>query len=151
MIKYFLILTFIGLIFSTRLIDQKTSEDFPISIEELRKRSYPESNLVIEETLTPGANYQRHIASYQSDELKIYGLLTIPNLSQPLNGFPTIIFLHGYVLPQTYTPINYYVNDQDGLAKNGFITFKPDFRGHGKSQGIPAKVHFSENYLFDTL
>ncbi len=43
----------------------------PLAIEFMRKQSYPGSDLVIEETLAPGANYSRHIASYRSEGLKI--------------------------------------------------------------------------------
>ena len=126
-------------------------EELPVFIESLRKRTYPASDIVIEETLTSGINYQRYIASYQSDGLKIYGLLTIPDLSKPANGYPTILFLHGYVSPQTYVATNDYVATQDGLARNGFITFKPDLRGHGKSQGDATGAHFLESYVVDTL
>ncbi|MBL7158949.1 alpha/beta fold hydrolase [Candidatus Microgenomates bacterium] len=126
-------------------------QELPVFIELLRKRSYPASEIIIEETLTAGINYQRYIASYKSDELKIYGLLTIPDLPKPVNGYPTIIFLHGYVSPQTYVTTNDYVATQDGLARSGFITFKPDLRGHGKSQGDATGAHFSESYIVDTL
>jgi len=44
----------------------------------MRKQDYPGSDIVIEQTLTPGANYNQYIASYKSDGLKIYALLTVP-------------------------------------------------------------------------
>lgn len=155
------LLVFIGMIIKNSFINHTVSPEFltennhqeelPVFIELLRKRIYPASDLVIEETLVSGINHQRYIASYQSDGLKIYGLLTIPNLPKPLNGYPTILFLHGYVSPQTYVTASDYVAIQNGLAKSGFITFKPDFRGHGESQGDATGAHFSENYLVDTL
>jgi dipeptidyl aminopeptidase/acylaminoacyl peptidase len=120
-------------------------------IESLKNRNYPASDIKIEETLTPGVNYQRYIASYQSDGLKIYGLLTVPNSSKPQNGFPSIVFLHGYLDPKTYQTTARYVAYQDGFARNGFITFKPDLRGHGKSEGEPVNSHFSQGYVIDTL
>jgi len=51
----------------------------PLSIEALREGNYPGSELKIEETLAPGVNYDRYVASYLSEGLKIYGLLTVPN------------------------------------------------------------------------
>ncbi len=135
-----------------RLTENDTNvQELPVFIESLRKRNYPASEIAIEETLTSGVNYQRHIVSYKSDGLKIYGLLTIPNSSRPSNGYPTIIFLHGYVSPKTYITTNDYIATQDGLARSGFITFKPDLRGHGKSQGDATGAHFSESYVVDTL
>lgn len=126
-------------------------KELKIFIESLKKRSYPGSEIIISETLTSGINYKRYIASYKSDELKIYGLLTIPDLPRPNNGFPAILFLHGYISPKIYIATNDYVATQDGLAQNGFVTFKPDFRGHGKSEGEAIGAHFSEGYIVDTL
>lgn len=127
------------------------TEELPVFIESLRKRSYPASEIVIEEILVSGVNYKRYIASYKSDGLKIYGLTTIPDLQKPVKGYPTILFLHGFISPKTYITTNDYVATQDGLARGGFITFKPDLRGHGKSQGDATGAHFSEGYIVDAL
>src|SRR5258708_29705492 len=54
----------------------KTELD-PLTIEALKKAEYPGSNIVIEQTLDPGSNYQRYISSYKSEVFKIYDLLTI--------------------------------------------------------------------------
>jgi len=123
----------------------------PMYIESLRTRDYPASEIIIEETLEPGSNYQRFIASYMSDGYKIYGLLTVPNDQETGEGFPTIVFLHGFIRPETYVTTADYVATQDGLAKSGFITFKPDFRGHGNSEGTASGAFFSEAYTVDTL
>lgn len=122
-----------------------------MSIEALRQRTYPGSILTIEETLSSGTNYHRYIASYLSDDLKIYGLLTAPFETPPEAGFPTIVFLHGYIPPNEYVTTVGYQASQDGLARSGFVTFKPDFRGHGRSEGEATSAHFSEAYVVDTL
>lgn len=123
----------------------------PMFIEALRKRDYPKSDIVIEQTLTPGSNYQRHIAYYHSDGLKIYGLFTVPNDPKPKNGFPAILFIHGYLAPEIYNTTERYVAYQDGFARNGFLTFKPDLRGHGRSEGESVTSSFSDGYVVDTL
>ncbi len=123
----------------------------PLSIEALRKREYPASEILIEQTLDPGANYQRYIAWYLSDGFRIYGLLTIPNEKMPEEGYPTILFLHGYIPPESYVTTADYVATQDGLARSGFVTFKPDLRGHGRSEGQASGAHFSETYIVDSL
>ena len=51
----------------------------PLSIQYLREQEYPGSDLVIEQTLAPGSNYDRYYASYFSEGLKQYGLLTVPH------------------------------------------------------------------------
>lgn len=132
-------------------VGQTPEQNLPIFIENLRNRSYPSSEIIIKETLSPGINYSRYIASYTSDGLKIYGLLTIPTSNKPEKGFPTVVFLHGYINPKQYVTTQDYIASQDGLAKNGFVTFKPDLRGHGKSEGEPSGAHFSESYIVDAL
>jgi len=130
------------------------TEEIPVSpmdIEALRARDYPASDLTIVETLDPGANYQRFIASYISDGNRIYGLLTIPDEQGPKGGYPTILFLHGFIPPETYVTTADYVASQDGLARSGFVTYKPDLRGHGRSEGTAVGAHFSEAYVVDTL
>ena len=123
----------------------------PIFIDSLRLGTYPGSNIKIEETLEPGSNYNRYIASYQSEGFKIYGLLTIPSSDKPKSGYPFIVFLHGYIPPSQYQTTDRYVAYQDGFAKNGFITYKIDLRGHGNSEGQPVNSHFSQAYVVDTL
>ncbi len=66
----------------------------PLSVEFMRKQQYPGSDIVIEQTLTPGANYNQYIASYKSEGLKIYALLTVPMGQKPKTGWPVIIFNH---------------------------------------------------------
>lgn len=128
-----------------------TASVHPMAIEELRRGTYPGSVLEIEEELANGSNYKRYIASYLSEGLKIYGLLTVPLSKKPENGYPSIVFIHGYIPPDIYSTINSYPTYQARLARAGFITFKPDLRGHGDSQGEPVSAHYSEKYVVDTL
>lgn len=124
---------------------------YPLSIEAMRTKSYPGSDMVMEQTLSPGANYARYIASYKSDGLKIYGLLTIPNGQKPDGGWPIIIFNHGYLDPGEYETTARYVAYQDAFARDGYVTFKSDYRGHGKSEGDPEGGYYSPAYTTDVL
>ncbi len=58
----------------------------------MRADAYPGSELVIEEKLSPGSNYDRTIVSYLSEGLKIYALLTVPRGEKPATGWPVVIF-----------------------------------------------------------
>ena len=123
----------------------------PLAIDAMRQRDYPGSDLVIEQTLSPGANYRRYIASYRSDGLKIFGLLTVPNGPRPQTGWPVIIFNHGYIPPAQYQTTERYVAYVDGFAHSGYIVFKPDYRGHGSSEGQPSSAYGSPGYTVDVL
>ena len=123
----------------------------PISIQALRAREYPGSALTKVRTLSRGANYTRQIVSYQSDGLKIYALLTIPDGPLPAGGWPAIVFNHGYIPPAEYRTTERYVAYQDAFARNGFVTLKSDYRGHGDSEGTPGGGYNDPGYTVDVL
>ena len=129
----------------------QTPTPYPLSIEWLRSREYPSSEIVIEQTLAPGANYSRYIASYTSDGLKIFALLTIPFGEAPQSGWPTIVFNHGYIQPQQYVTTERYVAYVDALARSGYIVFRSDYRGHGNSEGIARGAYGYPDYDIDVL
>ncbi len=129
---------------------QKQPLDF-LTIAAMRARGYPGSNLKIEETLADGTNYHQYIASYISDGLKIYGLLTLPTGVKPATGWPVIIFNHGYIPPTQYRTTERYVSYVDGFARAGYIVFKSDYRGNGTSEGQPEGSYYSPAYTVDVL
>ncbi len=117
----------------------------------MRQRDYPGSDLAIEQTLTPGTNYRRYVASYESDGLKIFGLLTVPNGRRPATGWPVIIFNHGYIPPTIYRTTERYVAYVDAFARNGYIVFKPDYRGFGSSQGQAISAYGAPDDTVDVV
>ncbi len=123
----------------------------PMSIAYMRQQTYAGSDLVIEQTLTPGVNYDRYIASHQSEGLTIYGLLTVPRGERPEPGWPIILLNHGYIPPSVYRTAERYVAYQDAFARNGYITFKSDYRGHGDSEGDPSGGSRGPGYTVDVL
>lgn len=123
----------------------------PLSIEAMRQKSYPGSNIIVEQTLEPGSNYSRYIVSYQSDGLKIYALLTVPDGSQPKVGWPVIVFNHGYIPPEIYRTTERYTAYTDAFSRSGYIVFKPDYRGNGQSEGKPEGAYYSPAYAIDDL
>jgi dipeptidyl aminopeptidase/acylaminoacyl peptidase len=124
---------------------------YPLTIESMRQGDYPGSDVFIEEELTRGANYNRYIASYRSEGLKIYALLTVPFGDPPPTGWPVIIFNHGYIPPEQYRTTERYVAYVDNLARNGYIVFKSDYRGHGNSEGLARGAYSSPDYVIDVL
>jgi len=128
-----------------------TPTPHPLTIGAMRERSYPGSEFTIEQVLEPGSNYDRFVASYRSEGLKIYGLLTVPRGDPPPTGWPAIIFNHGYIPPTVYRTTERYVAYVDGFARSGYIVFKPDYRGHGDSEGEPSGAYGSPGYVVDVL
>jgi dipeptidyl aminopeptidase/acylaminoacyl peptidase len=122
-----------------------------LSIDALRQGEYPGSDLVIEETLSPGSNYKRSIVSYKSEGLKIYALLTVPNGEKPKTGWPVVIFNHGYVPPAQYRTTERYIAYTDAFSRNGYILLRSDYRGHGSSEGEAAGGYGSNAYTIDIL
>jgi len=120
-------------------------------IDVMRQQAYPGSEVTIEEELDPGSNYDRYLASYQSAGLKIYALLTIPQGEKPESGWPIVVFNHGYIPPDQYRTTERYVAYVDGFARNGYIVFRPDYRGHGDSEGEATGSFGTPDYTVDVL
>lgn len=132
---------------------KKAEENVPfaeLTIPYLRSRSY--SGVLGERKLhqKKGA-YDSYLTSYSSDGLKINGLLTIPNGTAPENGWPAVVFVHGYIPPTLYKTTEKYIEYVDYLAKNGVVVFKLDLRGHGNSEGEPGGAYYSSDYVIDVL
>jgi len=121
-----------------------------LTIPYLRKRKY-ESNIAKLNKSYDGSNYSGYLTSYDSDGLKINGLLTKPTSRIPEGGYPAIVFVHGYIPPTQYNTTQQYYDYVDFLARNGFVVFKIDLRGHGDSEGEPGGAYFSSDYIIDTL
>jgi len=128
-----------------------TPTPHPLTIQSMRERAYPGSEITIEETLQPGSNYSRYRASYQSEGLKIYALLTVPNGEKPDTGWPVIIFNHGFIPPDVYRTTERYVAYVDWLARSGYIVLRSDYRGHDQSEGEARGAYGAPDYTVDVL
>lgn len=128
-----------------------TSTLHPMNILAARQTAYPGSAIIIEETLEPGANYYRYIARYESEGLRIYGLLTIPYGKMPVTGWPAIVFNHGYIPPKEYSSTERYIAYVDNLARSGYIVYKIDYRGHDRSDGQASGAYGNPGYTTDVL
>jgi dipeptidyl aminopeptidase/acylaminoacyl peptidase len=117
----------------------------------MRDQDYPGSEIIIEQTLEPGVNYNRYIASYRSEGLKIFALLTVPFGEKPETGWPVVVFNHGYIPPEQYRTTERYVAYVDGFARNGYIVFRSDYRGHGSSEGEARGSYGTPDYTIDVL
>lgn len=120
------------------------------TIVQLRQREYGAESLRIEKVFFEKEEYTAYLASYVSDGLKIYGFLTIPKQTRQAKDQKIIIFNKGYLSLDDYAADRQYVRFVDYFAKNGFIVFKSDYRGHGESEG-KAETIFEAGYAVDVL
>jgi dienelactone hydrolase len=123
----------------------------PLAIQAMRERSYPGSDITLEETLQPGSNYNRYRVSYLSEGLKIYALLTVPRGEKPASGWPVILFNHGYIPPDQYRTTERYVAYVDRLARSGYIVLRSDYRGHDQSEGEARGAYGAPDYTVDVM
>ena len=130
-----------------------TPTPFPfreLTIPYLREREYKSNlgELILSHETT---NYTAYLTNFDSDGLRVNGLLTKPKGEQPEGGFPAIIFVHGYIPPSQYNTREDYASYVDFLARNGFVVFKIDLRGHADSEGEAGGGYYSSDYIIDTL
>ena len=123
----------------------------PLTIDWLRQQDYPGGEITIEELLEPGYNYNRYIVSYISEGLKINALLTVPTGAKPQNGWPVVIFNHGYIPPDQYRTTERYVDYVIAFAANGYIVLRSDYRGHAFSEGEARGAYGTPDYTVDVL
>lgn len=121
-----------------------------LTIPHLRNRDY-KSELSDLRQYSDNANYTSHLTSYDSDGLNVNGLLTIPKGEMPDGGWPAVVFVHGYIAPTIYRTTERYNDYVNYIARNGFVVFKIDLRGHGESEGVPGGAYNSSDYVIDTL
>ncbi len=137
---------------------KKVDKVSPISIQGLQKRNY-KSTINFEKTLINTDKYSSKLISYKSDNLKVYALVTIPKLEKPKDGFPILIFGHGFhPEPERYgisaktgrdwRPGDYYRGIPETYAENGYLVITPDYRGHNISEGFD---YTQTSYLASTF
>jgi dipeptidyl aminopeptidase/acylaminoacyl peptidase len=117
----------------------------------MRQLAYPGSEISIVAALEPGVNYSRYRASYLSQGLTQYALLTVPNGEPPAEGWPAIVFNHGFIPPDVYRTTERYLAYVDNLARSGYVVFRIDYRGHDQSEGEARGAYGYPDYTIDVL
>lgn len=121
-----------------------------MTIPYLRAKSY-QSSLGELRQVNKNGTYTSYLTNYTSEGLRINGFLTQPSGEKPAGGWPAIVFIHGYIPPTLYETQQRYVAYVDYLARQGFVVFKIDLRGHGDSEGTPGGAYYSSDYVVDAL
>ncbi len=100
------------------------------TLDALRARSYPGGAIRVVETLATTPEFTQYLIAYPSDGLTVTGVMQVPAGDGP---FPVIILNHGYYPRRAYRPGDDTDDAAAVLARHGYLTLAPDYRGWGKS------------------
>lgn len=134
-------------------ISSLSATPFPfqeLTIPYLRSREYSSELGELDQAMETNS-YTGYLTSYDSDGLKINGLLTIPKEDPPEGGFPAVVFVHGYIPPTLYRTLENYNSYVEYFASRGIVVFKIDLRGHAESEGEAGGAYYSGDYVIDVL
>lgn len=114
-----------------------------LSVDSLRSRRYGSSIAVIEPR--PNDASDSYLAAYDSDGLRVYTRVDIPLAAPPDDGYPVVVFVHGWIGIGSAPGLDFYYGNEnnygqmiDAYVEAGFAVFTPGWRGHGTVNGVPA-------------
>src|ERR1035437_9733722 len=128
-----------------------------VTIAAMRRRTYPASTLTPVRSDGDRGGYVNSVVSFQSDGITEYALQSLPHTRRPARGrpaagWPVVILNRGCIDPATYrTDDASYAQFIAAFARAGYLVLKPDYRGHGQSQGVAEGAHLSPVYAYDLL
>ena len=109
----------------------------------LKARRYGSSITVIE--TSDKKPYDNYLASYDSDDLRLYARVAVPVSTPPAGGFPVVVFVHGWAGIERAAEYDFFYDGYklyddmiDAYVDAGFVVFIPGWRGHGTVNGVPA-------------
>jgi len=121
----------------------------PVSIEAYMEKDFNGSDLQLGNILAQNEVYTRYSITYRSGNLTISGIMNIPNGT---GSFPVIILNHGFADTTQYKSGGGLKNEQDYLARKGYVVVHPDFRNHALSdKDENAEIQFRLGYAEDAI
>ena len=127
-----------------------------LSIETLRRRQYKSKIQIVEpltRPCTPGeasgehpTDALRYMGAYLSEGQRVYTRIDIPSGVAPAQGFPVIVFAHGWVGVDEAADWHFgcsvesiYADMIAAWVSAGYVVLAPGYRGHGTVQGVQAE------------
>lgn len=121
-----------------RLLDRYT-------IDDLRYREYPESPIILDSAIATTSAYTAYTFHFFSESKRVTGLVHIPGSPEPVEGFPVIVQLRGYIDRETFNTGDGTKRSAEVFASHGFISLAPDFLGYADSDP-PSEDIFEERF-----
>jgi fermentation-respiration switch protein FrsA (DUF1100 family) len=119
---------------------------WPYYISGMRGRRYEGGQIEIHGLFGKSPEFSSYLIFYKAGDLRISGMMNVPDGRGP---FPVIILCHGYIHPSKYATGNDTWMQADHLARNGYLTIAPDYRGHAGSDRGGSFYHIG--YATDVL
>ncbi|HEX2913857.1 MAG TPA: alpha/beta fold hydrolase [Chloroflexia bacterium] len=104
----------------------------PRSIEAMRARTYDGGEIKLDRLYEQTSAYTAHLIYYQSDGLRISGLMMVPNGPKD-QKYPVALVNHGYFNPPEYDSGWDTIRELRYFARNGYITIASDYRNYARS------------------
>lgn len=121
-------------------------------IETLRKEVLFGADFAIGQKIITSTYYDTYAISYKSGNLTISGVMNVPNIIPPKNGFPILVLNHGLIPADIYVTGRGSKREQDFFANHGYVTIHPDYRGLASSSPDTAIHHdFYVGYWQDVM
>jgi dienelactone hydrolase len=129
----------------TRWADIELDSLADLSIPALRSRPYG-STIQPEAEIEQTSGNPAFIGSYDSDGNRIFTRIDIPASPPPDEGYPVVIFVHGWVGREaapsysfSYPEDSVYRRIVERYVRDGFLVLSPALRGHGSVNGVAAE------------
>ena len=114
-----------------------------LSVETLRARRYSsEPEWVANLPAAEGAA----LLAYSSDGLRLYSRIDVPVAPAPAEGYPVLIYVHGWVGREAAPQYDFMAGSAsrsapliEAYVEAGFVVLSPALRGHGTVNGVPAE------------
>lgn len=118
-----------------------------LTIPDMRAREYgTQGEVNVGQVLYEEPAFTRYHITYPSDGLTVSGMMNVPTGGGP---FPVAIMNHGYIPPNRYWSGAGSYTAADYLARRGYLTISPDYRGYGAGEDGPNP--FRKGFVFDVL
>lgn len=111
--------------------------------------AYQGKDLRITRDISANSAYTRHAIAYDSNGLKITGIMNRPRGKGP---FPVVVLAHGHIEPSAYVTGQGFRREQDWLARHGYVALHVDYRNHAGSAKDPdSDLSMRIGYAVDVI